>query len=57
MGGKRKKSKLITIQQTANGRRIRKYPDKMGRRRKDLGKRKQLNIGEEGESVWYALPK
>ena len=29
----------------------------MGRRRKDLGKRKQLNIEDEGESVWYALPK
>ena len=55
-----KKGKVIPVQSTATARLVKKHSGKkvanLGRRRKDQTKRKQLNIEEDSESVWYSLP-
>ena len=56
-----KKGKVIPLQSTATARRVKKHSGKkvanLGRRTKDQTKRKQMNIEDEEENVYFSLPR
>ena len=56
-----KKGKVIPLQSTATARRVKKHSGKkvanLEWRRKDQTKRKQMNIEDEEENVYFSLPR